>query len=98
MVISMIRICPPSFPHLLARAGFALTHVEVIPIVNASLHPHCYSHGILGGIAGFASARGGIPADEAEAWAAEQFELAARGEYFFSINRYVFGAISRNRV
>ena len=88
---------PAKLPDLLARAGFALTHVEVIPIVNASLHHHCYSHGILAGIAGFAMARGGIPADEAKAWAAEQHELAARGAYFFSVNRYVFGAISKIR-
>ena len=83
---------PAKLPTLLARAGFALTHVEVIPIVNAALHPHCYSHGILGAIANFVPEHRGVTKEEAKAWAAELRELGARGEYFFSINRYAFGA------
>ena len=72
-----------------------MTHVEVIPIVNAALHPHCYSHGILGAIAGFAPGHRGVSSEEARAWAAELRELGQRGEYFFSINRYAFGAVRR---
>lgn len=86
---------PAKLPTLLERAGFALTHVEAIPIVNAALHPHCYSHGILGAIAGFVPGHRGVDAAEAKAWAAELRELGARGEYFFSINRYAFGAMKR---
>jgi SAM-dependent methyltransferase len=86
---------PAKLPALLVRAGFTLTHVEVIPIVNLALHPHCYSHGILGAIAGFVPGRRGVDAEEAKAWAAELRELGARGEYFFSINRYAFGAVRR---
>jgi SAM-dependent methyltransferase len=86
---------PAKLGPLLERAGFSVTHVEVIPIVNAALHPHCYRHGILGAIAGFVPGRRGVDADEARAWAAELRELGARGEYFFSINRYVFGAVKR---
>jgi ubiquinone/menaquinone biosynthesis C-methylase UbiE len=86
---------PAKLPALLERAGFAVTHVEVIPIVNAALHPHCYSHGILGAIAGFAPGHRGVTSEEAKAWAAELRELGARGEYFFSINRYAFGAVRR---
>jgi SAM-dependent methyltransferase len=86
---------PARLGPLLARAGFAVTHVEVIPIVNATLHPHCYSHGILAAIAAFAAGRRGVSEAEAKAWAAELRELGARGEYFFSLNRYAFGAIVR---
>jgi len=84
---------PAKLPALLARAGFAVTHVEVIPIVNAALHAHCYSHGILAAIAGFAPGHRGVTAEEAKAWAADLRELGARGEYFFSINRYAFGGV-----
>ena len=84
---------PAKLPALLARAGLAVAHVEVIPIVNAALHGHCYSHGILGAIAGFVPGHCGVTAEEAKAWAAELRELGARGEYFFSINRYAFGAV-----
>lgn len=86
---------PAKLGALLTRAGFTLTHVEVIPIVNAALHPHCYSHGILGAIAGFVPGHRGVVTEEAKAWAAELRQLAARGEYFFSINRYAFGAVKR---
>jgi arsenite methyltransferase len=86
---------PAKLPALLERAGFGVTHIEVIPIVNAALHPHCYSHGILGAIAGFVPGHGGVSAGEAKAWAAELRELGQRGEYFFSINRYAFGAVKR---
>lgn len=86
---------PAKLGPLLAGAGFAVTHVEVIPIVNAALHAHCYSHGILAAIAGFAAGRGGVSETEARAWSAELRELGARGEYFFSVNRYAFGAIAR---
>jgi ubiquinone/menaquinone biosynthesis C-methylase UbiE len=84
---------PAKLPALLARAGFAVTQIEVIPIVNAALHAHCYSHGILGMIASFVPGHRGVDVDEAKAWAAELRELAERGEYFFSINRYAFGAV-----
>jgi SAM-dependent methyltransferase len=84
---------PAKLPGLLARAGFALTHVEVIPIVNASLHPNGYSHAMVSGIASFVRGRRGIGVDEASAWAEEQGALGARGEYFFSLNRYAFGAV-----
>jgi ubiquinone/menaquinone biosynthesis C-methylase UbiE len=86
---------PAKLPALLERAGFSLTHVEVIPIVNAALHPHGYSHGILGAIAGFVPGHRGVDASEAKAWASELRERGARGEYFFSINRYAFGALRR---
>jgi ubiquinone/menaquinone biosynthesis C-methylase UbiE len=86
---------PAKLAPMLARAGFAVTHAEVIPIVNAALHPHCYSHGILAAIASFVPGHRGVTAEEAQAWAAELRELGARGEYFFSINRYAFGAVKR---
>jgi len=84
---------PAKLGALLGRAGFAVTHIEVIPIVNASLHRHCYSHGILAMIASFVPGHRGVTEPEAKAWAAELSELGRRGEYFFSVNRYCFGAL-----
>ena len=84
---------PAKLGALLGDAGFAVTHVEVIPIVNTALHPHCYSHGILAMIAGYAPGHRGVAKEEAEAWALELRQLAARGAYFFSVNRYAFGAV-----
>lgn len=84
---------PAQLGRLLEGSGLQVTHREVIPIVNPSLHPHCYSFGILAAIQGFVAERGGLQPDEAQAWAEEQRALGADGGYFFSINRYVFGAV-----
>jgi SAM-dependent methyltransferase len=84
---------PAKLGSLLTRSGFRLTHVEIIPILNAALHPHCYSHGIQQAIASFVPGHRGVTEPEAKAWAAELRELGARGEYFFSVNRYAFGAV-----
>ncbi|HEY8120123.1 MAG TPA: methyltransferase domain-containing protein [Myxococcota bacterium] len=86
---------PAKLGPLLTRAGFALSHIEVIPIVNASLHANCYSDGMVGMIASFVVGRGGVTQEEARAWAAELRALGAADEYFFSINRYAFGARKR---
>ena len=41
-------------------------------------------------IVSFVVGRNGIAREEAEAWAAELRQSGARGEYFFSLNRYLF--------
>ncbi len=84
---------PTRLGALLAGAGLRVTHVEVFPLVNPSLHRHCYSHGILGAIASFVPGRRGVTQEEADAWLAEQRALGAAGRYFFSISRTVFGAL-----
>jgi SAM-dependent methyltransferase len=86
-------------PHLpatlgvrLERAGLRVERCDVVPIVNESLHAHCYSFGILFAIQRFVASRPEVGEAEAEAWARELRELGARGEYFFSLNRYLFVA------
>lgn len=87
-------------PHLpstlgakLETAGLRVTGVEVIPLVNTSLHGHCYSGGILGAIQGYVASQTDLSTEVAQAWADEQRARSARGEYFFSINRTCFGAV-----
>ena len=86
-------------PHLpatlgprLERAGFRVQRQEVIPILNTSHHPHSYGHGILSLIQAFVPGRRGVTQEEADAWAADIRSLGESGEYFFSINRYLFAA------
>ena len=67
----------------------------MIPICNPSLHPDTYSFGILYAIQGFVAGRGSVSPDEANAWAEELRGLGQSGEYFFSMNRYLFGAVKR---
>lgn len=84
---------PASLAPRLERAGLRVQRCEVVPILNRSLHPHAFSDGILAAIQAFVVARGGVPREEAEAWAGELRERDARGEYFFSLNRYLFSAV-----
>jgi SAM-dependent methyltransferase len=91
-------------PHLpttlgarLEAAGLRVQRRDVIPIVNAAYHAHCYSFGILFAIQSFVAGRGGVTKREADAWAADLRALGASGEYFFSINRYLFGAVKLER-
>ncbi len=77
----------------LEASGFSVQRREVIPLLNPSLHPNCYSHGMLRAIAAFVPGRRGVTEKEAAAWAAEQRELGGRGAYFFSLNRYLFAAV-----
>jgi SAM-dependent methyltransferase len=84
---------PATLGSRLRRAGFRLQRQEAIPLLNTSHHPHTYGFGIQLAICGFVKARGGVSAEEADAWLAELRELGTREEYFFSINRYLFGAM-----
>ena len=38
----------------------------------------------------FVIRKGGVAKEEAKAWAEDLMALGERGEYFFSLNRYVF--------
>lgn len=85
--------CPhPQLPRTLAnrlrQAGFELSRQEVIPLLNTVYDPNTYSHGMIDVIARYARKRCGEA--EAQAWADDLRMLGERGEYFFSLNRYVF--------
>jgi hypothetical protein len=42
------------------------------------------------GVATFVPGRRGVTQEEATAWATEQLEIGKTGEYFFSLNQYIF--------
>jgi hypothetical protein len=84
----------PRLPRTLAgrlrKAGFRIEAQHVIPLFNPDYEPDSYSNRIVDLIAAFVVQRAGSAADEAEAWARELRNSGARGEYFFSLNRYLF--------
>ncbi len=83
---------PATLSPKLRAAGFQITRREIIPLLNPEYHPNCFAAGILDAIRGFAAGRGGVGKEEADGWAQSLRDLGARGEFFFSINRYVFQA------
>jgi len=84
-------------PHLprtlsmkLRQAGFFVKHQQVIPMFNAEHCTNTLSGGLTGLIKAFVVGRNGVTREEAEAWAEDLQLLGQRGQYFFSLNRYLF--------
>jgi ubiquinone/menaquinone biosynthesis C-methylase UbiE len=79
-------------PGTLRRAGLKVEHAGAIPLVELDPGENTYSGNQVTELARYVVAKGGIPAAEAAAWEEDLRALAKRGEYFFSLNRYVFVA------
>ena len=76
----------------LRKSGFVIRQRDVIPMFNPEYHGNSYGKGVLSLMASFAVGRKAVSQDEAEAWLAEFTELGKQGDFFFSLNRYLFVA------
>ena len=76
----------------LRAAGFAIRRREVIPMFNPEYHDNTFGKGMLKMMASFAVGRRGVTQAEADGWLAELEELGREGNFFFSLNRYLFVA------
>jgi arsenite methyltransferase len=81
---------PRTLANRLRRAGFSIEARQILPLFNADYDPNTYSNRVVDLIASFVVGRGSITGDEAEAWARQLRQSGERGEYFFSLNRYLF--------
>jgi SAM-dependent methyltransferase len=84
---------PSRLGPLMRAAGFAEPSVEIVPMLTPSWRPDSYAAGIMRQILDYARRYGpgqGLPEAEVEAWWQDQQALIARGEFFFSLNRYLF--------
>jgi ubiquinone/menaquinone biosynthesis C-methylase UbiE len=85
------RVADPHLPRTLAprlrAAGFEVTRREVFPILDTTGDERSYSAHQINHLGASAT---GVPAAVLEDWAAELQDLARAGEYFFSLNRYIF--------
>jgi len=70
--------------------GLRLESQQTIPLFNPSYDPNTYSSRIIDLIVPFVIGRNGITRDEAEGWAQALRKAGEGGEYFFSLNRYLF--------
>jgi SAM-dependent methyltransferase len=84
---------PRTLKQRMERAGFDKVKVDVIPLVNLAYDVHTYSIGMSKVIGGFAAGRNGLSVHDIEAWKADLKNQGEKGEYFFSLNRYVFSAV-----
>jgi len=83
---------PRTLVDKLIRAGFCMESQEVIPLFNPSFDPDTYSNRIIDLIVPFVIGRLNIGRDEANDWAEKLRSTGNEGEYFFSLNRYLFVA------
>jgi SAM-dependent methyltransferase len=85
---------PARLPQLLERAGLRLAHVEAIPLLELGGAAGTFSGGLIAPTADLALGHG-LPREEVDAWKTDLLARArpdAKGEYFFSLTRYLFVA------
>jgi acetyl esterase/lipase len=73
-------------------AGFSVESQQTIPLFNPRYDPNTFSNRLIDLIVPFVTDRNGITRDEAEGWAQALRQAGGRGDYFFSLNRYLFVA------
>jgi SAM-dependent methyltransferase len=83
---------PCRLGRLLADAGFTVVRRHVHPLLNAGYDANTFSAGVIGLIADFVPGRAGVTDADARAWQADLVGLGA--DYFFSLNRYLFLAVT----
>ena len=82
---------PRSLTRRLEDSGFSVSERSVLPLLNAGYDENTFSAGLIGFIAAFVPGRRGVTASDATAWADDLRALG--GDYFFSLNRYLFTAV-----
>ena len=81
---------PRTLTGRLESAGLTVERQNALVLLNPAFNPRTYSAGMMQLVARFVPDRRGVTDQEAAAWLADLQDLGTRGEYFFSINRYVF--------
>ena len=85
--------CPhPHLPRTLARrvrdAGLGVERIEVVALINDGYNANTYSHAMIPMIASWAKKQ--LSEAEVAGWSEDLRALGERGDYFFSLNRYLF--------
>ena len=83
---------PRTMADKLRCAGFSVESQQTIPLFNPRYDPNTFSNRLIDLIVPFVTDRNGITRDEAEGWAQALRQAGGRGDYFFSLNRYLFVA------
>jgi len=82
---------PPRLPGLIGGAGLRLSHAAAIPVLEVRYDPDSFSGGTIAPTRDVAITRG-VPREEATAWEADLRGRTGEGDYFFSVNRFLFVA------
>ncbi len=83
---------PRTLKQDLERAGFDVVERAVHTIFNPDYAPNTYSYGVIDFIHSYVKGVDGVSHEEIDAWAEELHRLGEKGDYFFSLDRYIFVA------
>jgi arsenite methyltransferase len=86
------RSLPRTLASRLRSAGFEDVQMSPHPFVTIAFDEDSYGAALVPFIGAFVPGHGGVTAEEAEAWVAEQRELGERGEFYFAITQFCFTA------
>lgn len=84
---------PRTLSRRLVAAGFEITDRRTHTVLNWEPDPDSYSQQTVGFIKPMMQASDDFSGEDWEAWSADQHATAEAGDYFFSLNRYLFSAI-----
>lgn len=83
---------PRSLGRLIEAAGFEVVDRAAHVIINSAFDPAHFGWHMARAVAVYAAKQGAIGKPEGKAWISDLEGAAARGDYFFSMNRYLFTA------
>jgi ubiquinone/menaquinone biosynthesis C-methylase UbiE len=86
------RALPQTLAPRLREAGFEGVDAQGHAFATARLDPETYGGALTDMIPQYAVDRGGLAREEADAWKAEQQQLADRGEFYFAVVQACFTA------
>ncbi|NTU81058.1 MAG: methyltransferase domain-containing protein [Chloroflexales bacterium] len=87
------RKLPQRVPGLLHQAGFHLTGVSIVPVINITYDPSSFGFFLINLIATFVRGREGVSGAEVDDWLADIEGQSNNGGYFFSLSQHLFQAI-----
>lgn len=86
------RGVPALLPPILRDAGFTLEDIQPLTICDYTLKPDGLAIMMMQLMARYATDNGHVPAQDAQAWLDEQYTLAEKGRFFFSLTHFVVSA------
>lgn len=84
---------PTKLSPMLRKHGFGAIKIEAISIINTGYTSANFSRGVIRWASDMAVTEKDISEKEAAAWVADIEAKAETGEFFFSVNRYLFSAV-----
>lgn len=91
------HLVDPHLPGTLTRRlhsnGLVVQAQDAHAVLNPAYDEDTYSHGLIGLIKDFVPGRQGITQEQAEMWSEQLRRAGETGNYFFSLNRYLFLAV-----